>query len=82
MDGLTVPANPVERKNRGQTDIFLLEQLTASAQEAGLDLPACEHCVSSGTSQATVPADNDPLVREVVNAALANWRRRDAAPKK
>jgi len=39
------------------------EQLKAYAQEVGLDLPAFEPCISSGTSQATVPQDIDEGTR-------------------
>ncbi len=47
------------------------EPLKASAQEVGLDLPACEPCVSSGTYQATVPQDIDEGTRAGVTGPPA-----------
>jgi protein-disulfide isomerase len=47
------------------------EQLKASAQDVGLDLPTFEPCVSSGTSQATVQQDIDEGTRAGVTGTPA-----------
>jgi predicted DsbA family dithiol-disulfide isomerase len=45
--------------------------LEASAQEVGLDLPAFEHCVSSGTYQTTVQQDIEEGTRAGVTGTPA-----------
>jgi protein-disulfide isomerase len=47
------------------------EQLKASAQEVGLDLPACEPCVSSGKYQTTVQQDVEEGTRAGVTGTPA-----------
>ncbi len=47
------------------------EQLKASAQEVGLDLPAFEQCVSSGKYQATVQQDIEEGTRAGVTGTPA-----------
>jgi predicted DsbA family dithiol-disulfide isomerase len=54
------------------------EQLKASAQEVGLDLPAFEQCVSSGKYQTTVQQDVEEGTRPVC-AILRGTRERRGA---
>jgi predicted DsbA family dithiol-disulfide isomerase len=57
--------------------------LKAYAQEVGLDVAACEQCVSSGTYQATVQQDVEEGTRAGVTGTPAfciNGRRVAGAP--
>ena len=55
------------------------EQLQASAQEVGLDLPACAPCVSSGTYQTAVPQDVEEGTRAGVTGHPGFLHQRPAA---